>query len=96
MTEPSANFEAQLDDITAALIDYILSQHPSNFTAQTLPRDESLLEVGVLDSAGVIEFIDHVESTWDIQISDEDITKERIGSLNKMAAFVRERIAAKK
>jgi acyl carrier protein len=44
----------------------------------------------VLDSAGVIEFIVFVETTWDIQISDEDITKERMGSLDKMAALVQE------
>jgi acyl carrier protein len=72
------------------MADYILSQHPSRFTAQTLPHDQSLLELGVLDSAGVIEFIVFVETTWDIQISDEDITKERMGSLDKMAALVQE------
>src|SRR5262249_54244192 len=58
----------QRADIVAALADYILAHHPSKFTAQTLPHDESLLEAGVLDSAGVIEFIVHVESTWGIEI----------------------------
>ena len=82
-------------DLVAKMADYILSQHPSSFTAQTLPRDQSLLELGVLDSAGVIEFIVFVETTWDIQISDEDITKERMGSLDKMAALVQEYAARK-
>jgi len=77
------------------MADYILSQHPSRFTAQTLPHDQSLLELGVLDSAGVIEFIVFVETTWEIQISDEDITKERMGSLEKMAALVQEYAARK-
>jgi hypothetical protein len=36
------------------------------------------------------------ETTWDIEISDEDITKERMGSLNKMAALVQEYAARKK
>lgn len=80
----------ELADIAAALVDYILAHHPSKYTAQTLPRDESLLEAGVLDSAGVIEFIVFAETTWGIEISDEDITKERMGSLNKMAALVHE------
>ena len=35
-------------DLVAKMADYILSQHPSRFTAQTLPRDQSLLELGVL------------------------------------------------
>ena len=50
----------------------------------------------MLDSAGVIEFIVFAETTWDIEISDEDITKERMGSLNKMAALVQEYAARKK
>jgi acyl carrier protein len=95
MTEFDVHFKPNLADITSALVDYILSQHPSKFTKETLPRDESLLEIGVLDSAGVIEFIVFAETTWGIEISDEDITKERMGSLNKMAALVRD-YAAKK
>jgi acyl carrier protein len=77
------------------MVDYILSQHPTRFTADTLPHDQSLLELGVLDSAGVIEFIVFVETTWEIEISDEDITKERMGSLEKMAALVQEYVARK-
>jgi len=82
-------------DIMAAMVDYILSQHPSRFTAETLPRDESLMELGVLDSAGVIEFIVFAETTWDIQISDDDITKDRMGSLEKMSTLVQEYLARK-
>jgi acyl carrier protein len=91
----SVNLKPQLEEITAAMVDYVLTQQPSKFTAETLPRDESLLEVGVLDSAGVIEFIVFAESTWNIEISDDDITKERMGSLNKMAALVQEYLARK-
>ena len=86
----------QIEDIAAVLVNYVLTQHPSKFNADTLPRDESLLELEVLDSAGVIEFIVFAESTWGIEISDEDITTERMGSLNRMAALVQEYIAAKK
>ena len=33
-------------EIVVKLVDYVLSQHPSKFTRDTLPRDESLLELG--------------------------------------------------
>jgi acyl carrier protein len=96
MTGSAVHLEPELADIATALVDYILSQHPSKFTKDTLPRDVSLLELEVLDSAGVIEFIVFAESTWGIEISDEDITKERMGSLNKMAALVQHYAAQKK
>src|SRR4030095_2480061 len=70
-------------------------EYPSKYSADTLARDQSVLELGVLDSAGVIELLVFVESTWKIEISDEDITKERAGSLNKMAALVHEYVARK-
>ena len=92
----AANLEPQLEEITAAMVDYIVTQHPSKFSADTLPRDESLLELEVLDSAGVVEFIAFAEDTWGIEISDEDITSERMGSLNRMAALVQEYLAGKK
>jgi acyl carrier protein len=96
MTASTIHVKSELADITSTLVDYILSHHPSRFDRETLPRDESLLELEVLDSAGVIEFIVFAETTWDIEISDEDITKERMGSLNRMAALVREYAAKKK
>jgi acyl carrier protein len=83
-------------DIVAMLVEYILTNYPSKYTAETLPHDQSLLEIEVLDSAGVIELITYVETTWDVAFSDEDITKERMGSLNKMAALVQEYVAKKK
>jgi acyl carrier protein len=91
----SANFVPQLEEMTAAMVDYIVTQHPSKFNADTLPRDESLLELEVLDSAAVIEFIIFAESTWGIEISDKDITAERMGSLNRMVALVQEYLAVK-
>jgi acyl carrier protein len=95
MTSTSSDLQPQRPDLIAVMADYILSQHPSKYTAETLPHDQSLLELGILDSAGVIEFIVFVESTWGIEISDEDITKERMGSLIKMAVLVDEYLARK-
>jgi acyl carrier protein len=88
--------KSELADIKSTLVDYILSHHPSRFDRETLPPDKSLLDLEVLDSAGVIEFIVFAETRWEIEISDEDITKERMGSLNKMAELVREYTARKK
>ena len=36
------------------------------------------------------KFIVFSETTWGIEISDDDITKERMGSLNKMASLVQQ------
>src|SRR5262245_61835645 len=96
MSDKSASVAPGHEEVVKAVVQYVVSQHPSKYTEATLPRDQSLLELGVLDSAGVIELLVFVESTWGIEISDEDITTERIGSLNKLAALVQEYLARKR
>jgi acyl carrier protein len=90
MNRSAVEVNSEHEQILGMLVDYILSHYPSKFTKETLPRDESLLDLEVLDSAGVIEFIVFSETTWGIEISDDDITKERMGSLNKMASLVQQ------
>jgi acyl carrier protein len=88
--EPPGMTATEGNEIVDRLIDFVLSSYPTEYSIETLPRDDSLVELGVLDSAGVIEMILFMETTWRIHIPDEDITRERMGSLNKMAALVRE------
>ena len=95
MTGETRKRMPRLSEVVETIVLYVLSQHPSKYNEATLPRDQSLLELGVVDSAGVVELLVFVESTWDIEISDEDITTERIGSINKLAALVQDYAARK-
>ena len=83
-----------LKGIEDAIVRYVLDNHPSEFDAVTLPRDQSLLEIGVVDSYGVVELIAFLEGNWNIQIDDAEITKDNLGSIQKMATFIAARIPA--
>jgi acyl carrier protein len=96
MTGKSASTVPQREDIVATLVLYVLSQHPSKYTESTLPRDRSLLELGVIDSAGVIEMLVFVEAAWGIEIAEQDLTAERIGSLTGLAALVQDYVARRR
>ena len=67
---------------------YILTDHPSEYQRETLPQEESLVELGVLDSYGVIELVDFIEERWNCRIEDEELTKEKMGSIRKMAVLI--------
>jgi acyl carrier protein len=56
--------------------------------AAALPRDESLVELGFLDSYAVVELVEFLEKNWNISILNEEITREKMGSLNKMATLI--------
>jgi acyl carrier protein len=74
--------------IEDAIVRYVIENHMSKFDYASLPRDQSLLEIGVIDSYGVVELISFLESNWNIEIADAEITKENLGSIYKMTTFV--------
>jgi acyl carrier protein len=55
---------------------------------EEIPLDESLLEAGILDSYGTVELITFIESQFEISIPDADLTREKLGSVRKMADYV--------
>lgn len=71
------------------LLDYVLTNHHIGGSADEVPLDRSLLEAGIIDSFDLIELIEFIESNWQIQIPDEEITRENMGSIHRMASFIR-------
>jgi acyl carrier protein len=74
------------------LIDYLKKGNPLIRNRKNIPLDKSLLELGLIDSFGVIEIITYLEKKYKIKINDNEITKEKFGSLNKMSKLVSEKI----
>ena len=74
------------------LIDYLKKGNPLIKNRKNIPLDKSLLEMGLIDSFGVIEIISYLEKKYKIRINDNEITKEKFGSLNKMSKLVSEKL----
>lgn len=52
-------------------------------------RDESsLLELGIIDSTGVIELVAYLEETFAIRVDDSEITPENLDSLRRIERYV--------
>lgn len=48
----------------------------------------SFLERGVLDSTGVLELVAHLESTYGIKVSDDELTPDNLDSINAICAYI--------
>ncbi|NQV83561.1 MAG: acyl carrier protein [Rhodospirillales bacterium] len=81
-------------DIRNAMIEYVLANHVSSYDHKSMPLDQSLVELGVLDSYGVVELVSFIESNWSTTIEDAEITKEKMGSINRMVSLVQEKISS--
>lgn len=53
-----------------------------------LADDDSLMGTGVVDSMGVMEMIEFIESEFGVTVGDADITEENLGSIDAIASYV--------
>jgi acyl carrier protein len=82
------------ESIAGVIVDYVLANYISEYTVETIPLDQSLVVLGVMDSYGVVELVSFLEDTWGIRIADAEITREKMGSITKMARLVCDKVAA--
>jgi acyl carrier protein len=73
---------------------FITDNFPLGGSGSELAGSDSLLEVGVIDSVGVLELIEHLESTYDFQIPDADVLPENLDSIDAISRYVSRRLDA--
>lgn len=83
------------EDIVKKLTDYLCETNPVAKLRSPLPLDQSLVELGIMDSFGIIELVVFIEQNFDIKIHDSELTKEKFGGLNKMAKLIGEKLQTK-
>ncbi len=72
------------DDLLAYINENFMYLQPDRVLADS----DSLLELGVIDSTGVVELVGEVEERYGISVDDAEITEENFGSLAGLVAFV--------
>jgi acyl carrier protein len=60
--------------------------------AAPLEDDASFLDTGVVDSAGVLELIDFLESTYGIRIESNEMLPDNLDSVNRVNAFLNKKL----
>ncbi len=55
---------------------------------KALPDDASLLDAGIVDSTGVLEVVQFLESEFGISVQDHEIVPENVDSIARIAAFI--------
>ena len=78
-------------DIVKDLLAYLKNGNPEIKNLPKIPMDESLVELGLMDSFGVVDIVLYIETKYQIKIHDDEITKEKFGSINKMVNLIFEK-----
>lgn len=60
---------------------------------EDLRSDASLLEMGVVDSTGVLEIVAFLEESFGVQVDDEELVPENFDSIARLRAFVQQKLS---
>ena len=62
-------------------------------TESNLPSDGSLLDLGIIDSTGVLELVHFIEKQYGIEIEDNELIPANLDSINRLVEFIRRKTA---
>ena len=67
---------------------FIIRQFSQGRT-RALGDDDPLLESGIVDSLGVLDLVQFIETEFKVSVADEDLVPEYFNSIGSITAYVR-------
>lgn len=80
-------------DVRANLHAYLVANATTPVSGSIDP-DENLLDSGLLDSLGIAEITEHMETALGIVIEEDEVSAKNYRSLNTLAAFCLSKIGS--
>jgi acyl carrier protein len=74
--------------IRSELTGFIVDNYLFGDASRTPAVDESLVEGGVVDSTGILELIEFLESQFGIEVSETETIPENLDTIARMTRFV--------
>ena len=74
---------------------YILENYLFTEDESELDNNDSFLELGIIDSTGIMEVVLFIEMEFDIEVDDEELLPENLDTINNLVKFIATRQAAK-
>ena len=61
-----------------------------------ITHDQSLLDAGIIDSTGVLELVCFLETTFGIEVQDDEMLPENLDSIRAIANYVGRKLDSQK
>lgn len=81
-----------MDEVLARVEAFILDEMLLGDRARMPDRDESLVESGVIDSTGILELIEFLESTFGIKVGDDETVPENLDGVERIVAYLQRKV----
>jgi acyl carrier protein len=74
---------------------YFAENHYAGTDIAHVRDDDSLLDRGLIDSAGILDVVAFIEEAFGVRVDDAEITPENFDSIDGMADFIDRKRQAK-
>jgi acyl carrier protein len=74
--------------VRAQLVDFVVTNYLFGDESRAPGDDDSLVEGGIIDSTGVMELIEFLESQFGIEVSDDDTVPRNLDTVANLTQFV--------
>lgn len=74
--------------IRAELREFVVMNYLFGDITKLPGDDDSLVEMGIIDSTGILEIIEFLESHFDIEVSESETVPQNLGSISGLTRFV--------
>ena len=74
--------------IRAELTEFIVMNYLFGDITRAPRDDDTLVEDGIIDSTGIMELIEFLESRFHIEVSEAETVPENLGSISSLTRFV--------
>ena len=75
-------------DIRTEIRDFINDNFMMGRDSSELKDSISLLELGIIDSTGVLELVNFIEESYGITIEDDELTPENLDTIDRMFEYI--------
>lgn len=75
-------------DISLAVRRFIGENFLFRDPGESITPDASLLDAGIIDSTGVLELVSFLETTFGIQVQDDEMLPENLDSIRAITRYV--------
>lgn len=76
------------EDIAKKIREYLYDSFLFGYEANELDDKSSFLELGILDSTGIMELVTFIEREFEVVVSDNEIIPENLDSVKLISDFV--------
>ncbi len=76
------------DEVVGTVREFVLTNYLFGDSSRMPGDQESLLEAGVVDSTGVLELVEFLESDLGVTVADHETVPENLDSIERIARFV--------